>query len=68
LEEVAVYAGHKVLMEADLFSLTVSDTQGILDQQLRPHPIHIPNLLNIILISNIIIKLLSILKNEDHYD
>ncbi len=68
MEEVTVQAGHKVLMEADLFSLIVSDTRGILDQQLRPHPIHIPNLLNIILISFIIIKLLSILKNEDHSD
>ncbi len=68
MEEVAVHAGHKVLTEVDLFSLIVSDTRGILDQQLRPHPIHIPNLLNIILIINIIIKLLSIFKNEDHSD
>jgi hypothetical protein len=45
---VAICADHKVLMKIDdNISLTVCDAQGILDQQLRPHPIH---LLNIIII------------------
>jgi hypothetical protein len=39
LEEVVVDVGRKVLMEAkDNVLLIVSDPQGILDQQLRPHP------------------------------
>jgi hypothetical protein len=39
LEEVAVRAGHKVLMEVELNILLIAgDSQGILDQQLRPHP------------------------------
>jgi hypothetical protein len=41
-EEVAVWAGHEVLMEVDDNSaLIVSNQWGILSQQLRPHPIHI---------------------------
>ncbi len=40
--------GHKVLMEVDdNICLILGDLQGILDQQLRPRPIH---LLNIIII------------------
>jgi hypothetical protein len=39
LEEVAVDVSHQVLMEVeDNILLIVSDPQGILDQQLRPHP------------------------------
>jgi hypothetical protein len=42
LEEVAVRVGRKVLMEVDdNILLIVSDPQGILDQQLRPHPSHL---------------------------
>jgi len=42
LEEVAVHAGHKVMIEVDdLIVMIVCDGQGILDQQLRPHPIHL---------------------------
>ncbi len=41
LEEVAVHAGHKVLMKVDDNSaLSVGDQQGISGQQLRPHPTH----------------------------
>jgi hypothetical protein len=48
LEEVAVHAGHEVLMEVDDNILRiVSNPQRILVQQLRPHAI---NLLNIIII------------------
>jgi hypothetical protein len=37
LEEVAVRAGHKVLMESDdNIALGVGDPQGILGQQLKP--------------------------------
>ncbi len=46
--EVVVHSGHEVLIEIDNYiSLIVGDPLGILDQQLRPHPIH---LLNIIII------------------
>jgi hypothetical protein len=39
LEEVAVRAGHKVFMEVELNILLIAvDSQGLLDQQLRPHP------------------------------
>ncbi len=41
-EEVAVHAGHKVLMEADDTSAPiVSNRQGILGQHLRPLLIHL---------------------------
>jgi hypothetical protein len=33
LEEVALLAGHKVLMEVDYISLIVGNAHGILDQQ-----------------------------------
>jgi hypothetical protein len=40
-------AGHKTLMEVDdNILLIVVDPQGILDEQLRPHPIHVLLLLS----------------------
>ncbi len=37
-------AAHKVLLEVDnIISLIVADPWGILDQQLRPCPIHLLN-------------------------
>jgi hypothetical protein len=54
LEEVAVPAGHTVLMESDdNILLIVGDPHGILDQQLRPHTM---TLLNIIVILIIILN------------
>ncbi len=59
LEEVAVCAGQEVLMIVDFyFTDCGGDPWGILGQKLRPHLIHLPNLIVIILISYIIIKLL----------
>ncbi len=47
--EVAVRAGRKVLKETDNnVSLIAGDPQGILDQQLRPHPICFKNITIII--------------------
>ena len=44
LEEATVHVGHEVLMNFyDKIFLIVSDRQGILDQQLRPHPMHLLN-------------------------
>ncbi len=41
LEEVAMHADNKVLMQVDDNSLqVVGDPHGVLVQQLRPHPIH----------------------------
>jgi hypothetical protein len=52
MEKVAVYAGHKVLMDIDDNSvLIVNNPQGILSQQLRPHPIYLSNEINIIIIT-----------------
>jgi hypothetical protein len=52
LEGVAVRASHKVLMELDNnISLIVGYPQGVLGQQLRPHPIHLLNITIIILIN-----------------
>jgi hypothetical protein len=46
LEEIAVRAGHEVLMEVGSnFSLTVFDPQGILNKQLRPYPFHVLNMI-----------------------
>jgi hypothetical protein len=46
LEEVAVYASHKVLVEVeDNMSLIVADPRRILDQQLRPHQSHKINII-----------------------
>jgi hypothetical protein len=54
LEEVTVSVGHKVLMEVDdSISLIFGNPQGILNQQLRPCPIHILNIFTI-LIDNIL--------------
>ncbi len=45
LEEVAVLLGHKVLTRGDVISaLIVSDQQGILGQQLRPHLMYCCNI------------------------
>jgi len=42
LEEVAVSAGHKVLLEVyNNNVLIVGNAKFILDQQLMPHPIHL---------------------------
>ncbi len=50
LEDDTVHAGHKLFMEYDDISvLIVGDAQLILGQQLRPHPIHLLNITNIIL-------------------
>jgi len=48
LEEIAVRACRKVLMQVDNISLIVSRLQRILDQQLRPHQIHLLNTINYI--------------------
>jgi hypothetical protein len=53
LEEVASCAGRKVLMLLTYISQIDDDPQWILDQQLRPHPIHLLNIITIILINNI---------------
>jgi hypothetical protein len=37
LEEVAVHAGHEVLMKVDLYFTDCGDLQEILDQQLRDY-------------------------------
>jgi hypothetical protein len=52
-EEVAVRACHKVLMQVDNISLIVGCLQRILDQQLRPRPIHLLNTIIIILVNYI---------------
>jgi hypothetical protein len=40
-----VRAVHKVLIEVrHSILLNVGDPEGILDQQLKPHPIHSPNI------------------------
>jgi hypothetical protein len=42
LEEVAVRAGHEVSMEVhDKSSLIVGNSQGVLYQQFRLHPMHL---------------------------
>jgi len=46
-----VRAGHSVLAETDdNLALIVGNPQGILGQQLRPRPIHLSNIIVIILI------------------
>jgi hypothetical protein len=69
LEEVAVRADRKVLMEVDYSSsLIFGNPQGILSQQLRPRPIHLLNiiitLINWIILYIIIPFILS--KTEDN--
>ncbi len=50
LEEVVAHADHEVLMEIENNSvMIVGDPQGILGMQLRPYPIHISNVIVIIL-------------------
>jgi hypothetical protein len=50
LEEVGLRVCHKVLVEVNgNILMIVSDPQGIFDQQLRPRPIY---LLNVIIIIN----------------
>jgi hypothetical protein len=50
LEEVAVCAGHELLVKVgDHISLIVGNRQGILDQQLRPRPIQLLNTIIILL-------------------
>ncbi len=51
MEEVAVHAGHKVLVEDYNNVLIGGDAQGILVQQLRPHLIHLINRIIIVLVS-----------------
>jgi hypothetical protein len=52
MEEVAMSAGREVSMkDDDNILLIVDDPQEILDQQFRPHPIHLLNInMTIILI------------------
>ncbi len=51
LEDVAVHAGRKVLMEVDKNSVRiVGNPQGILGQQLRPHPVHLLNIIAVLFI------------------
>ncbi len=50
LEQVAVRAGRKVLVEFDdNFLLIVGALQGMLDEHLRPHMIHVLNIIIILL-------------------
>jgi hypothetical protein len=51
LEDAAVHACNKVLMEVDNAAMIIGNPQGILGKQLRPHPIHF---LNIIIFSLLI--------------
>jgi hypothetical protein len=49
LEEVAVSDDHKVLMEVyNNNELIVGNAKWILDQQLMPHPIHLFNIIIIL--------------------
>jgi len=54
-EEVTVHVCRKVLMEVDIYFAKVVDPQGILDQQLSPHRIHLLNVT--VTIMNYIISL-----------
>ncbi len=55
MEVFALRAGHKVLADVDVnIAQIVGDPRGILGWQLRPHPIHLLNII-IILISYLII-------------
>jgi hypothetical protein len=48
LADVAVHADHNVLVKSDDNILPISgDPQGILDQQLRPSPIQLLNIISI---------------------
>jgi hypothetical protein len=62
MEEVSVHAGHKVLVEvSDNILLIVFYPQGILDQKLRPRPIHLLNIV-IILFSYLKLYIIKTLK------
>jgi len=51
MEEVAMHAGHKVLMEVDDNSaLIVVDSRGILDKQIRSTRIRLINLFNLLMV------------------
>jgi hypothetical protein len=53
LEEVAVQAGRKVLIEVDdNISLIVVDPQEILDQQLNPRPTYLLNIIIVLINEN----------------
>jgi len=55
MEDVVERADHKVLTEVDDNILQiVGNQQWILDQQLRPHSIHLLNIMIIILVNLII--------------
>jgi hypothetical protein len=55
LEEVALYGGNKVLMGVvDNVLPIIGNSQGIIKQRLRPHPIHLFNSINIVIIINYI--------------
>jgi hypothetical protein len=50
LEEVAVRAGHEVLMDVkNNCALIVGDPQGILNYQLKYHPIHLLNVIIVVI-------------------
>ncbi len=58
LEDVYVCGGNTVLKKVDDNSaLYFGESQGILGQQLWPHPIHLTNIITIILIAYLMIKL-----------
>jgi hypothetical protein len=63
LEEVNGCAGYKVLRDVDdISALIVGNPQGILGNQLRPHPMHSLNIIIIMLINHYIIYLNYIIK------
>jgi hypothetical protein len=54
LEEVATRTGHEVLLEVDNnISLIVGGSQGILNQQFRPHSIYLLNIITFTLTDTI---------------
>jgi hypothetical protein len=64
LEEVAVRAGHKVLMEVDDNSaLIVVDSRGILDKQIRSHRICLLNVFALLIIIFYIINDINLMTN-----
>jgi hypothetical protein len=51
LEEVTVCAGLEVFMKVDnIILMIVGNWRGILDQKLRPRPIHLLNIITIIIL------------------
>ncbi len=54
MEEVALCAGHKALLEVDDNSVLIVDNdRGSLGQKLWPHPVHLLNIVMIVLIGNV---------------